>query len=950
MFYPIVILTVHTSFAEYAVLLDPGHGGTEPGAPGACNRSEKFYNLDYALDAYDKINHDWSHSWFPYITRVGDVTVTIDKRHQMANNFNNDQYDAFGFRIPPTGVDFFLSIHCNGDINTNIHGTEVLYKDSSETGLRIKRSKICATVLLQAHLNETKKVLFSASSRWLKPVGSEVGVLYKTRMPAILLETEYISNPLFCDWMDDAPYIGAVGAGINFLMKCVTPSNDLWVARAFDSDITSSETWGGGCLLFRNTNNGALQYRYVNNATLGIQVWQSYNPTKVIIDDNIKVLKTNGGIINASPSAIYIVGQGGSFPVPPTGIEDYIWVYVDYPTDPFIVNQIYHTRAKATFVDVFPYGDYIVSWGNWKVKALTTCGEEILVYETAAGNYIKIPPLPVYSWDRDANNYVRAKISISGIDNDGHYHENYADILIGNVPNTVVAPIISGFTQSPYLLYTGSSGTVSCNLSQGDGTVCYEWSIECGTNGFSISNTISKYVSIHYNNIFKIGLGKITEENNIPIDEPEGVVVLKCKVRNAAGEYSANAFINLATQPNGCPFVYSWNGEDWMEDNNILPQSQDSSILGQDVTDFYQLYSTPRIEEDKYYLAVGEFENEKSYLDQLKLLVVDHPQETFITVSDEGQVIQFAKPANFASAELDSEDVYKLLYGLDGEQVAVDDGEEMALSFDGVSGSEEPWLLLIGQVPHAAKEKLVGNILGENKESFTSFRLRRNPFYQWVQVPANDTSSLQVNILWKGEAEVDYTELSRRLEMPFTLYTPELINAEHSTFGDVKEQLLNFDENRTELNSNEWITLEFAAPPVNEGMERSFVFVSRGRYETLPDTTVLEGKKQIPPVKKKLISKINTSANEVKEYKLSQNYPNPFNPITTIHYSVKEPGVVTLKLYDLLGREAATLVNENKVEGNYRINFDASGLSSGIYVCRMKVNEFSSLMKMIILK
>ena len=55
-----------------------------------------------------------------------------------------------------------------------------------------------------------------------------------------------------------------------------------------------------------------------------------------------------------------------------------------------------------------------------------------------------------------------------------------------------------------------------------------------------------------------------------------------------------------------------------------------------------------------------------------------------------------------------------------------------------------------------------------------------------------------------------------------------------------------------------------------------------------------------------------------KEYKLSQNYPNPFNPITTFHFSLPKPGFVTLKIYDILGHEIATLVNENRSPGDVR--------------------------------
>ena len=67
------------------------------------------------------------------------------------------------------------------------------------------------------------------------------------------------------------------------------------------------------------------------------------------------------------------------------------------------------------------------------------------------------------------------------------------------------------------------------------------------------------------------------------------------------------------------------------------------------------------------------------------------------------------------------------------------------------------------------------------------------------------------------------------------------------------------------------------------------------------------------------------------EYVLFQNYPNPFNPTTTIKYQIPELSFVTLKVYDVLGNEIATLVNEEKPVGNYEVEFNASELSSGIY-------------------
>ncbi|MEW6507331.1 MAG: N-acetylmuramoyl-L-alanine amidase [Bacteroidota bacterium] len=87
-----------------------------------------------------------------------------------------------------------------------------------------------------------------------------------------------------------------------------------------------------------------------------------------------------------------------------------------------------------------------------------------------------------------------------------------------------------------------------------------------------------------------------------------------------------------------------------------------------------------------------------------------------------------------------------------------------------------------------------------------------------------------------------------------------------------------------------------------------------------------------------------------KEYSLIQNYPNPFNPTTTISYSIPQPEFVSLKVFDLLGREVATLVNEAKSPGNYKVKFDGSNLPSGVYLYRMQAGKFSESRKLMLLK
>lgn len=90
--------------------------------------------------------------------------------------------------------------------------------------------------------------------------------------------------------------------------------------------------------------------------------------------------------------------------------------------------------------------------------------------------------------------------------------------------------------------------------------------------------------------------------------------------------------------------------------------------------------------------------------------------------------------------------------------------------------------------------------------------------------------------------------------------------------------------------------------------------------------------------------------NVVKDYSLSQNYPNPFNPTTTINYQLPKAGRVSLKVYDVLGKEVATLVNDIKESGRYEVRFDASNLASGVYIYTIRANDYVSSKKMILIK
>jgi len=83
---------------------------------------------------------------------------------------------------------------------------------------------------------------------------------------------------------------------------------------------------------------------------------------------------------------------------------------------------------------------------------------------------------------------------------------------------------------------------------------------------------------------------------------------------------------------------------------------------------------------------------------------------------------------------------------------------------------------------------------------------------------------------------------------------------------------------------------------------------------------------------------------------LKQNFPNPFNPTTIIKFAIPTSGLVTLKVYNVLGKEVATLVNEVKVAGEYSADFNASNLTTGVYFYKLTSGNFSEVKKMMLVK
>lgn len=211
-----------------------------------------------------------------------------------------------------------------------------------------------------------------------------------------------------------------------------------------------------------------------------------------------------------------------------TGIEDGVFITEDL--DHYDINHLYVGDIHMTFVDYYPYGNYLTSTDDWKITASYGCGN-VLIYEGSDGLNIPTPPSG-YKWERDENGYVIGTVTTGGTDNDGVHHEASLPIKIGNVPNTFIASgtltndttywcgditltgsitVPSGkvlvvyptstirFPSSASLVVNGKLNASGCTFTSQSGTSPNSWgSIELSGSGASGSEI--KNANIYYGN------------------------------------------------------------------------------------------------------------------------------------------------------------------------------------------------------------------------------------------------------------------------------------------------------------------------------------------------------------------------------------------------------------------------------------------------------------------
>ncbi|AFH48139.1 Peptidase S8/S53 subtilisin kexin sedolisin [Ignavibacterium album JCM 16511] len=501
--------------------------------------------------------------------------------------------------------------------------------------------------------------------------------------------------------------------------------------------------------------------------------------------------------------------------------------------------------------------------------------------------------------------------------------------------HSVVAPVISNFTQSPNPICKGTTGYVYVNLSQGNGNLTYNWFSYNAPSGVTVNfSPNSNRCTITYSSADAVALGA------------EGPTWdFGCTVSNSVGE-STMRYTPILSDCNGCPTLsFEQNGM-LFDENPLLITSLRNP--GKDVIDYYLINTPITPVNNKIKLTVHEPQTEHSWFDQISLIEATANQGENIVVNEQGQVINYSSTIPLRIMLNGQTDITSALGNMDSVTVQLNVGDVITITrfTEGVEADGD--VVLGGVEPPPSQKRLSSLRMNLRKQTITEQGEEVTeiiPITEFFLRPNKSIISKRITNLPSGVIEL---QVNKPLELDYFAFvinlrtvktkTLTLNSALHSLNGEIKGKLNNVDGNYGELRPTERIDLTFNTTTTTGN--KAYILKTVGRYET--DSLYLKG------INKPMFTE---SSEEIPtEYKLFDNYPNPFNPTTVISWQSPVGSWQTLKVYDVLGNQVVTLVNEYREAGSYKVEFNASALASGVYIYKLTAGSYISSKKMMVIK
>ncbi len=511
------------------------------------------------------------------------------------------------------------------------------------------------------------------------------------------------------------------------------------------------------------------------------------------------------------------------------------------------------------------------------------------------------------------------------------YYDNfhvieYTFINSGNIDADAEVERKSGILEDVYFYFQNRMSFVKeTRLLFGDPT---SW----GAN--TLNNEVGLYPAgnneeLRYSYAWHGYYDKFSEYNSVggPIWYPDDGFGSRINAADTVGRLGAAQFAGTLT-------LFAQNGTDPLTDDSSQP-----STTGYESSDGALQYAS-----DTY--------NGQQMQDRYALMVKGHPEQShadWITGGDYvgSLVVGGDKSINGAG--------YSYVNGYGPYKIAFEDSVKI-IRVEGVSGLSRDESIRIGKlfkngsISVAEKNTIV--LSGQDSLRMT-FERASNAFKNNWNIPQAPYPPKTFNVNSGGEkVELNWTTFNEGPEIKgFEIYR----NTVQEVDGYVSNEWFSKYELIAELDAD---ARGFSDSTQQQDISYYYYILTVGKEVIANEELKIKAHKlksnrsytqTYVPAYRRIVS-VHKENQIVTKYLLSQNYPNPFNPSTTINYSIAKDGNVHLCVYDILGREVATLVNETKKKGKYKIEFDASILSSGIYFYKLQSGRFVDIKKLILLR
>ncbi|MFZ1322690.1 MAG: T9SS type A sorting domain-containing protein [Ignavibacteria bacterium] len=485
----------------------------------------------------------------------------------------------------------------------------------------------------------------------------------------------------------------------------------------------------------------------------------------------------------------------------------------------------------------------------------------------------------------------------------------------------VKRPVIANLTQFPVPLTTlNNSGIIQCYTFSGN-ELSYEWK---DTNDANNMFTLTPHGSCAVVKWF------------LPVDNLNNSAAppyeVLCRAYNALG-YSDWKKIRVfyTTQTPQCPvIVYSDTLTGDITENSVLLSSKYFS--GKMIRDHYMLMNPLLPEKDIIEFILKENGNDKTEIDELKLYQVVTDKENEIAVTQSGEFISYPTSESKSLVTLNgTEDLSDILNSDDSNFADLKKNDMLSIISD--KTGKELYLILIPIIP-INKDKPAGKVILTDGAEYEFFS-RDNENVICIKIDNLPDNELTIELAQDiSMDQILLTGNSRRVKV----HELPAIKSQHNLLGDIREFIKNEDGKNVLIDSLNYVDFAF----------QNFI-LDKSKVRYILKTTGMIGNVNSSPEGLNYSDKKSDENNNLSS-ELFNNLPNPFNPTTTIRYNILNQGHVKLKVYDILGNEAALLVNENQNPGSYSVNFDGSNFPSGVYFYRLESPGFMGIKRMILLK